>query len=77
MVIWKDVSVPVVMKEYHITKIGKRVHFSFILTVGDVPICNFNEITGQVEAVVNTRGYAYAARKRKCYRPKKNNNVNF
>ena len=68
MVIWKDVSVPVVMKEYHITKIGKRGHFSFIRTYGDIPVCNFNEITGQVEAVVNTRGRAYAARKRQSYR---------
>ena len=35
---------------------------------GDVPVVRYNEITGKIEAVVNPRGNAYGARRRRRYR---------
>lgn len=40
-------------------------------TYGEIPLCTYNEITQKFEAVVNTRGLAYAARNRKMYRKDK------
>lgn len=68
MVIWKDVPVLYKGKVTHIRKIGGRLRRSFIVDYGDVPVANFNEITGKVEEVINARGLAYAGRKRLRYR---------
>ncbi len=70
-VIWQDAPVIIKAKETHIRKIGGRLYNSFHLTYGDVPCGRFNEITKKFEQVVNTRGKAYAARKRLMYRNKK------
>lgn len=75
MVIWKDIAVPIVEKQTHIRAIscgakGRRRH-SFIKTYGDVPVARINRITGLWEEVVNNRGRAYAARRRRSYRAKK------
>lgn len=74
MVIWQDIAVPIVEKQYHIRALkgakAKR-RFSFIKTFGDIPVARINEITGKIEAVINNRGRAYAARRRKSYRNRK------
>jgi len=71
MNIWQDIAVPIRIKSWHIHKIGKRVHRDFTNDYGDVPVATFNDTTKQFEAVVNTRGRAYAARKRLKYRKRK------
>lgn len=71
MIIWRDIPVKIKEKQSHIKKIGGRLYNSFIVTYGDIPVVNINEITGQMEEVVNTRGRAYAARRRLSYRSKK------
>jgi hypothetical protein len=70
MVFWKDVAVPIFHKCWHIHKIGGKSHRDFTKDCGDVPVVHINEITGKWEEVVNTRGRAYAARKRLAYRKK-------
>lgn len=57
MIIYRDV--PVIYEDRQ----GRKYY-------GDVPVVRFNEITRQLEAVVNTRGNAYGARLRQCYRRK-------
>lgn len=63
--------VPVRVKE-HLCRIrrpyGKMHTHRFNDTVGDIPVWAFNPMTSRREAVVNTRGLAYAARKRQAYR---------
>lgn len=71
MIIWRDIPVKIKEKQSHIKKVGGRLYNSFIVTYGDIPVVNINEITGQMEEVVNTRGRAYAARRRLSYRSKK------
>lgn len=71
MVIWKDIPVLIKNKTMHIKKIGGKLFKSFIIEYGDIPVCTYNEISGQWEAVENKRGKAYAARKRQKYRGKK------
>jgi len=71
MVIWQDVPVLVREKIVHIKKIGGKVYRSFCNSYGDLPVMRFNEITNKIEEVVNNRGKAYAARRRKSYRKKK------
>lgn len=70
MVIWRDIGVQVFHKFTHIKKIGGKVYNSFALDNGDIPVGNINPITNRWEPVVNNRGRAYAARKRKAYRSK-------
>lgn len=70
MIIWRTVPVVINHKTWHIHKVGKRPHRGFTGDYGDVPCWRINEITGQREAVVNNRGNAYGARKRKMYRNK-------
>lgn len=70
VVIWKDINVPIVHKMWHIRHIGGRLRKSFIKDYGDVPVVRFNPETDAFEDVVNTRGRAYAARKRLMYRKK-------
>lgn len=70
MVIWKDIGVKLRQKVYHVKKIGGRLRFSFVDDYGDVPVARINKQTNCVEEVVNTRGRAYAARKRQAYRVK-------
>ena len=67
MVIWKDVGVVINEKQVHIRKIGGRLFNSFIKTYGDIPVVIFGD-AGKVIDVVNTRGRAYAARRRKAFR---------
>lgn len=74
MVIWKDVPVLIRHKAAHIRKIGGRIRRSFIVDYGDIPVARFNEVTGKIEEVVNTRGRSYAARNRLKYKRAKNNN---
>jgi len=71
MVIWKDISVLYRAKEFHIKRIGGKLYRAFCLSFGEVPVGNFNEISGKFEACENTRGRAYGARKRLRYRRKK------
>lgn len=52
----------------HVRKIGGKCYRSFILDYGDVPVGRWNEITGRMEEVVNTRGKAYATRNHKAFR---------
>lgn len=68
MVIYKDIAIPIREKCWHIHKIGKRLHRDFADGFGDVPVCRFNVQTNKIEAVLNPRGRAYAARKRYMYR---------
>ncbi len=68
MVIWKDVPVLYHGKITQVRKLGGRLRRSFIVDYGDVPVARFNEVTAKMEEVVNTRGLAYAARKRLRYR---------
>ena len=70
-IIWKDICVKVKYKFKHIRKMGGKVFNSFAVDFGDVPVCRFNGETGKIEDVVNTRGRAYAARKRQMYRRNK------
>jgi hypothetical protein len=71
MVVWKDVPVPIIHKCWHVHSIGGKLHRDFTEDVGDVPVWRYNEVTKMDELVVNTRGNAYAARKRLMYRRKK------
>jgi hypothetical protein len=71
MIIWKDVNVPIRHKCWHVHEIGGRLHRDFTNDYGDVPLAHYNEITKQLEDVVNTRGIAYGARNRQMYRAKK------
>lgn len=68
MVIWRDIAVPIREKQHHIRKLGGRIRHAFINTFGDVPVAEINETTRKIEEVVNTRGRAYAARRRLSYR---------
>lgn len=68
MTIWKTIGVVTRTKQAHIKKLGGKLYHSFVVDCGDVPVAVFNVITGKVEAVVNLRGRAYAARTRTCYR---------
>lgn len=70
MNIWRDIPVKIFHKFHHIKYIGDRGRFSFAVDYGDVPVGSINPITGKFEPCVNTRGNAYAARKRKMYRNK-------
>jgi hypothetical protein len=70
MIIWKTVPVLFKDKITHVKKVCGKTYHSFIVDFGDVPVARINEITGMVEDVVNSRGYAYAARKRMKYRKK-------
>jgi hypothetical protein len=70
MVIWQDINVVIEEKQVHVRRIGGRAYRSFIRTCGDVPVVRFNAITGKAEDVVNNRGRAYAARRRRSYRRK-------
>jgi hypothetical protein len=49
MVIWKDISVLYRAKEHRIKKIGGKLYRAFCLSVGEVPVGNLNEITGNFE----------------------------
>jgi hypothetical protein len=71
MVIWRDIGVRIYHKTPHIRFIGDRLRNAFTNDLGDIPIVNFNEITGRIEPVVNLRGSAYAARRRFAYRRNK------
>ncbi len=64
MVIWKEVPVLIRHKFYQIHKIGGRLYYKFNVDCGDIPVGRFNNITGKFEPCVNTRGLAYATRKR-------------
>jgi hypothetical protein len=67
-----DVPVKYRAKEYHATMNSrKKARKAFADFFGDVPIASFNEITKKWETCVNTRGNAYAARKRLKYRKKR------
>jgi len=68
MVFYRTIPVPIEHKCCHVHKIGGKLHCDFTKDFGDIPIGRFNEITNQFEEVVNTRGNAYAARKRKKFR---------
>lgn len=68
-VIYRDVPVLTRKKEYHVRKMHGRLRYSFIVSVGDVPVASFNSITNKYEQVLNTRGFAYAARGRQMYQP--------
>jgi hypothetical protein len=68
MTLWRDVAVKILHKIPHIKKIGGRVRNSFVVDYGDLPIAHYNKITEKFEEVVNPRGSAYAARRRKKYR---------
>jgi len=67
---YKDTRVKIRHKCWHIHKIGGKLHRDFTIDYGDVPVISYNSITNKFEAVVNTRGRAYAARKRLAYRSK-------
>lgn len=72
MVIYKDIpSVVIEAKIWHIHKIGGKLHRDFTKDCGDIPVCNYNEITKEFEDVVNSRGYAYAHRNSKKFRKNK------
>jgi hypothetical protein len=71
MEIYRDTDVPIRHKIWHIHKIGGKLHRDFTNDFGDVPVGNFNEITNCFERCINTRGNAYAARRRLSYRKKK------
>ena len=70
MVIYKDVPARITHKCWHIHKIGGVLHRNFTKDYGDVPVANYNEITGKFEAVVNNRGNAYATRNRMKFKRK-------
>ena len=72
MVIWTDINVPIIHKVNHVRKIGGRIRRSFIRDFGDIPVARYNEATEKFEDVVNPRGRAYAARKRRAYRKVEN-----
>ena len=69
--IWRDVPVPIVVKETHVRRVGGRLRRGFVRTLGDVPVARHNGATGRFEEVVNLRGLAYGARKRLGHRRKK------
>lgn len=69
--IYRDVPVPIRHKIWHIHKFGGILHKDFTKDFGDIPIITKNHITGLFELVVNTRGYGYACRNRKCFRKRK------
>ena len=71
MIIWKDIPVPIFQKVVHVKRIRGRLYRSFIHDYGDVPVARFNSKTKKFEKVVNSRGKAYAARKRLKYRRKR------
>ncbi len=76
MVIWTDTPVRITHKCKHIKKASQNAkkgfwYTGFIEDNGDLPLGRFNAITNQFEPCVNTRGYAYAKRKDKQYRPRK------
>lgn len=78
MVIWRDIGVRIFHKtphasfrEYIRNRKRRKSWNSFIVDCGDIPVCNWNETTGKMEAVVNNRGRAYAARRRFAYRRNK------
>lgn len=52
----------------------KKHYFRFELLNGDIPVASFNG--SDLVAVVNTRGIAYAARNRLCYRKTKKQRLN-
>ena len=64
LVIWRDTPAIIKHKMEHIRKLGGKLFSGFILDNGDVPIGQFNSITKKFEPCVNTRGIAYATRKR-------------
>ncbi len=70
MVIWRDVNVPIIHKCWHIHKIGGTLHRDFTKDYGDLPVGRWNNVTKKMEEVVNTRGLAYATRKRLKFRKK-------
>lgn len=71
MVIWRDVPVKSKFKGPHVREVGGKLLGGIYVSYGDIPVFRFNEITNKVEAVVNLRGNAYAARGRFCYRRRK------
>jgi hypothetical protein len=68
MVIWKTIGVRIRTKQFHIKKIGGKLFRSFCNDCGEIPVAVWNDVTKKLEAVVNTRGRAYAARNRDSYR---------
>jgi hypothetical protein len=71
MVIWQGSPVKIYHKTAHIRWNGDKVRYAFTIDYGDIPVGNLNEITMKFEPCVNTRGHAYAARKRFSYRKRK------
>lgn len=71
MVIYEETDVPIISKIWCVDKAGGRLRRGIIESCGDVPVSSYNETTGQVEGVVNTRGRAYAARNSMVYRGRK------
>lgn len=68
MVIYKTVPVVIEQKIWHRHKINKKLHRDFTTDYGDIPVARINPITGNIEEVVNNRGFGYACRNRKKYR---------
>ena len=67
--IFKTIPVPIIHKCAHVRKIGGRLYYSFIKDYGEIPVVILE--INKIIAVENTRGNAYAARKRLKYRKTK------
>jgi len=72
MVIWRDTPVRILDNKPHVHKIGGKLCRCTHRDFGDLPVANFNGVTKKIEAVVNNRGYGYAARSRFSYRRRRN-----
>jgi len=72
-VIYRDTPVVYTAKELHARSIktANKLYTGFGNFNGEIPVGCVNDQTGLVMDVVNTRGIAYACRKRKKYRGKK------
>lgn len=79
MTFWRDVPVWIKEKQHHITwkdyrknsKQRRSGRYSFIVTLAEMPSCQYNTITKRTEAIDNPRGKAYATRKRLMFRKSK------
>lgn len=70
-VIWRDVPIVIQEKGPYFDMKKNRSRFGFYKTLGDIPIAIYNPETKKFESVDNQRGYAYALRRAKRYRKKK------
>lgn len=75
MEIYRDFPLVYRAKEYHATK--KKNKRAFGIFFGDIPVAYFNSVTKKWEECVNTRGNAYATRRRAKFRRNKKKGIFF